>query len=191
MKKVVLMFIALGATFALTTPAMAQAPGGPPPGGMRGPGGPGGPGGRGGRMAQMVKAREAIYAKLGLSPVQKKALDKLDKKIAEKRQAMFGGAPGGGMRGPGGPGGPPPGGPGGGGMRGPGGPGGPGGFGGMKEKFQAIQKEQEEGMKKILTKHQFEKFTTEWEKVRASMRGPGGGGGMRGPGGPGGGPRGG
>ncbi len=136
-------------------------------------------------MAQMEKAREAIYAKLGLSPAQKKALGKLDKETAEKQKALFGSMGGPGGRGPGGPGGPGGRGPGGPGGRGPGGPGGPGG--GMREKMQAIRKEHEDGLKKILSKAQFDKYDAEWKKVMAGMRrgGPGGPGG-RGPGGPGG-----
>jgi hypothetical protein len=189
MKKVVLMFLVLGATIAFTTPAIAQGPG-------RGPGGPGGMAANmAARRAEMLKLREGVYAKLGLSAKQKKSLDKLDKHVDDERMKMFagmqrpggpggpGGPPGGPMR----PGGPPPGGPGG--MRG--GPGGPGGgFAGMRAKFEAINKEREDGMKKILSKAQYDKYTTEWEKVRprrgGGRGGPGGPGGMRGgPGAPG------
>jgi hypothetical protein len=50
----------------------------------------------------------------------------------------------------------------------------------MRPKMQAIQKEHEEGMQKIMTKAQYTKYAAEWEKIRPKRRG---GGGRGGPGG--------
>jgi hypothetical protein len=128
------------------------------------------------RMARMLKARETVYSKLGLSAKQKKSIAKLDKHVDDEQKALFatmggpGGRPGGGA-----PGGPPAG------ARAGGPPTRGGGGGGMRAKFMAMRTEREDGLKKILSKAQFEKYSVEWAKAMPPRRGRGG------PGGPGGG----
>lgn len=84
MKKITMLFVAVGAMLALTTASMAQGPGpsGPPPG----QGGPGGAGGR--RGGGMMKMTADILAKMDLTKDQKKQLKTLEKTMAGDMKAM-------------------------------------------------------------------------------------------------------
>ena len=183
----------------LTSTALAQGPGGP--------GGPGGGGGGGTEVSRLMRFDKDKNGLLTREELTDERLHRLfdradangDGSVTSKELEALAAAepPGGGFGGPGGPGGPPPG--------GPGGPGGPRGGMGVPgevlsapvrrmlrlsetqaEQVEALQKEVDARLKKILTDDQ----NRQVQQIRE--RGPGGPGGrFGGPGGPGGPPPGG
>ncbi|MBS1707114.1 MAG: hypothetical protein JSS65_00160 [Armatimonadetes bacterium] len=178
MKTLIKSLIVAGAVMALATASMAQAAGprGGAGAGQARQGGPGGPGGPGGDfMKRREEMMKKIFDQLNLTADQKKKIEALNKDRAEKMKKLM---PQGGPR-PGA---------GGGAGAGAGKPGGGAGAGGgansdMRAKFQAMQKEYDASLKKILGDAKFAQYEKLLKEAREKARAAGGGGGRGGAGG--------